>query len=150
MKKESALNVTRKAENEWKVMSDVPVKSHQVQKTSLEPCPCSLKCPLCDACVHTLSCTCMDFDIRRVVCGHIHAASMYSSKQSDITIREPLHIDIDIDQKRDRLSELIPKNSAAHSSLEDTRKKVRKELAELGDFVANVPNVDTLQCLETH
>lgn len=71
-----ALNVTRKAENEWKVMSDVPGKSHQVQKTSLEPCPCSLKCPLCDACVHTLSCTCMDFAIRGVVCGHIHAASM--------------------------------------------------------------------------
>ena len=146
-----ALTVSVKNKNIWEVLSsDVPGKSYIVQKTSSEPCSCSLKCPLCGACVHTFSCTCMDFAIRGFVCAHIHASIMYSSQESNSKIldRQP---NIDINHKRQRLTELIPKNNdVSHPSLEDVRMKVMKEIAELGDLVSNAPNIDTLESVLKH
>ena len=34
---------------------------------------CSLVCDSCNVCVHTLTCTCMDYELRNTVCKHIHA-----------------------------------------------------------------------------
>jgi len=153
-KKGLTLNVNVKNENEWEVPSvDVPGKSYKVQKTSFDSCSCSLKCPLCGACVHNFFCTCMDFSIRGVTCAHIHAASILSQNDdvdTDNTSAEHI-IEMDIDQKRQRLSELIPRtDSTTLPSLEETRKKVMKELGELGDLIANAPNQDTLQSVLRH
>ena len=35
-------------------------------------CQCQIKCTDCNVCIHALTCTCIDYNIRYVICKHIH------------------------------------------------------------------------------
>lgn len=33
---------------------------------------CEMKCSICNICINTYSCTCIDFQIQTIICKHVH------------------------------------------------------------------------------
>ena len=54
----------------WKVQSSDKNRLYTVDISSA--CSCKLKCSQCDICVHSFTCTCMDFILHATICKHIH------------------------------------------------------------------------------
>ncbi|XP_063217057.1 uncharacterized protein LOC134527942 [Bacillus rossius redtenbacheri] len=53
----------------WIVKSDL--NWYRVEKKMQTSC-CTLKCDICDICLHEYSCTCVDFFVNSCICRHIH------------------------------------------------------------------------------
>ncbi|XP_050310998.1 uncharacterized protein LOC126746702 [Anthonomus grandis grandis] len=48
---------------------------HYVTKIHDNPY-CNLKCVYCNICIHSLECTCIDFNIKNIICKHIHCVCL--------------------------------------------------------------------------
>ncbi|KFM69083.1 hypothetical protein X975_14697, partial [Stegodyphus mimosarum] len=47
------------------------VYTYEVEKVN-DSCSCPIRCDECNICIHSMSCKCIDFSIRFVICKHIH------------------------------------------------------------------------------
>ena len=46
---------------------------------------CPLACDICNVCVHTLTCTRLDYQLRNAVCKHIHAVVQLSGIETVVS-----------------------------------------------------------------
>ena len=49
------------------------ITTYEIRKGDLQ-CHCTTECTDCGICIHTLSCTCIDYNIHFIICKHIHFA----------------------------------------------------------------------------
>ena len=63
-------------DNGWSIQSFSTQQSYLVRKIGDE-CSCKLCCRDCNICVHTYSCTCMDYLLHNTICKHIHLLKMW-------------------------------------------------------------------------
>lgn len=55
----------------WLLECDKSQRIYEIRKLQMGVC-CGLKCPQCDICYHTYSCTCTDYFVKNTICKHIH------------------------------------------------------------------------------
>lgn len=90
--------VTQKSNTEWSVQSTSGKQEYAVVLEN-KKCPvrCHLVCMQCTACIHTYSCTCMDYIINHTMCKHIHLVSInrtHIAKPSEVEANNAtLHMD---------------------------------------------------------
>ncbi|XP_011407648.1 PREDICTED: uncharacterized protein LOC100639460 [Amphimedon queenslandica] len=75
----------------WRIKPTVPdsqEKFYTVEKISDAcSCSCRIRCSTCDVCVHSYSCTCMDYLIHSTICKHIHLVEMsFNNVENIITV----------------------------------------------------------------
>lgn len=58
-----------------------PGKIYSVEKEVIN-CSCELRCADCDTCLHSYTCSCVDFSIAGNCCLHVHAVSRFEKKPS--------------------------------------------------------------------
>jgi len=54
---------------------------------------CPLVCDICNVCVHTFTCTCMDYQLQNTVCKHIHAVVQLCGDELDGLMELPSVVD---------------------------------------------------------
>ena len=80
----------------WRVESVSKQKAYNVERNSALQCSCKLSCLTCKVCVHSFTCTCMDFILHATVCKHIHIVCLGTSIDKEAedtsisTIQNPL------------------------------------------------------------
>ncbi|GBN71370.1 hypothetical protein AVEN_149346-1 [Araneus ventricosus] len=53
--------------------------TYNVEKTNTTCC-CNIKCDQCSVCIHSMSCTCIDYCVKFVICKHIHYICLNAEK----------------------------------------------------------------------
>eukprot|EP00795_Rhopilema_esculentum_P016122 gene16122-7478_t len=69
----SFANITTDSDTEWHVSSETEGRTYDVRLTDqvCSDSTCALQCVECKVCVHTYSCTCIDFLLYCTICKHI-------------------------------------------------------------------------------
>lgn len=134
--------VSRQDAKSWQVQSMTDkTKIYHVRRVDSSVCKCLLRCSLCAACVHSFTCTCLDYAIRGVVCVHIHAVNIAEPTEDprDIASNE-------IDVKREELGNFIQvdKDLQNDKELEDLKRSALAAIAELTDVIQTAPSKDTV------
>lgn len=68
---------------------------HFVEKTEIDDCSCKLVCSDCDICIHSYTCTCSDYLLKKNMCKHIHLICAYHNefiKEEDV---EEVEMDVE-------------------------------------------------------
>ncbi|XP_042896338.2 uncharacterized protein [Parasteatoda tepidariorum] len=107
---------------------DGKIFTYEVEKES-SSCSCTTACIDCNICIHTMSCSCVDFSIRYVICKHIHFVcqkfkNVCKKVEEDIcpSTSEENMLVIDDDE--------ISKNTEKNIILKQMNKKPRKDMNE--------------------
>ncbi|KAL5242272.1 hypothetical protein ACI65C_009682 [Semiaphis heraclei] len=79
----------------------------RADKTCNEPC---LKCSVCNICIHTFTCECIDNIIKLNICKHIHACAQAFNKLPDDTSNR-YHLEDTIIGEQEELIEMISQPS---------------------------------------
>ena len=140
--------VSRQDAESWQVQSMTDkTKIYYVRRADSSLCKCLLRCSLCAACVHSFTCTCLDYAIRGVVCVHIHAVNIAEPTEDprDIASNE-------IDDKREELGNFIQvdKDLKNDKELEDLKRSALAAMAELTDVIQTAPSKDTVYTALRH
>ena len=75
-------SVTQREENSWICESEDGKRNYAFILNS-ERCDdrhCSLKCSSCNICVHTYTCSCLDFLLYSTICKHVHLVHQYRER----------------------------------------------------------------------
>ena len=73
---ENIYSIIQLDENKYvitKIVGKSEIQSYDVHLDDIN-CQCEIECIDCNICIHTLTCTCIDYNIRFVLCKHIHYA----------------------------------------------------------------------------
>lgn len=132
--------VSRQDAKSWQVQSMTDkTKIYHVRRVDSSVCKCLLRCSLSPACVHSFTCTCLDYAIRGVVCVHIHAVNIAEPTENprDIASNE-------IDVKCEELGNFIQvdKDLQNDKELEDLKRSALAAIAELTDVIQTAPSQD--------
>ena len=106
----------------WKIKAASLQQTHYMVEKKLENCSCKLRCSSCDVCIHSYSCTCMDFLIHSTVCKHIHLVKMLSedNAQDNDKLEQdklpPLELDRDSKQMNTEVIDYEPYTTNQPSS----------------------------------
>ena len=140
--------VSRQDAESWQVQSMTDkTKIYYVRRADSALCKCLLRCSLCAACVHSFTCTCLDYAIRGVVCVHIHAVNIAEPTEDprDIASNE-------IDDKREELGNFIQVDKGLQNDkeLEDLKGSALAVMAELTDVIQRAPSKETVYTALRH
>ncbi|XP_060845994.1 uncharacterized protein LOC132925633 [Rhopalosiphum padi] len=83
------LTINLDSENNWSVESEfTPSQFYKIKKNNDDVC-CPMICSICKLCVHTFQCSCPDYQIKSMICKHIHYVAlktMSTENSEDIAI----------------------------------------------------------------
>ena len=99
---------------------------------------CHLQCNMCNICVHSFSCNCMDALINHTICKHIHLVA----KQNKSKKIPPQNISVN-------LSDCLPINEIHTSLLETTVEQQQVEVANIRRRVQEKLMSQVKQCTNT-
>ena len=117
----SYTSVTQINSLQWMVTSSDSTRQYTICE-DMKVCSinCHLQCNMCNICVHSFSCNCMDALINHTICKHIHLVA----KQNKSTKIPPQNISIN-------LSDCLPINEIHTSLLETTVEQQQVEVANI-------------------
>lgn len=108
---------------------------------------CWLMCSLCKICIHTYSCTCVDFLIRNTICKHIHSIALMGINQVEVHQDEACTSKTG-DQEKEEIKEHLKTLSRDQNN--ETQKKstliknIIKQANKLEQGVINLDNINVL------
>ena len=101
---------------------------------------CELKCPYCNVCWHTFECTCLDYQIRSIICKHIHYILVKHLDQTENVSNTLLK------ETQSEEVTMIVNNLNHDSSTSSTQAYLAKKKEtiknSLSDLVANIDNLN--------
>lgn len=124
-------------------------------------CDCSTACMDCKICIHTLSCSCPDFNIRYLICKHIHFVCRKYKIVREISMNmncpgtssEEGHLVIDISEKE--ISENVEKdiilkqiNKKPRMDLDDKKANIQQLIQNISNKVQTVESFEDLEHIE--
>ncbi|XP_042911251.1 uncharacterized protein [Parasteatoda tepidariorum] len=135
-------NVYVHSTTEWHVVSSRAglstnsIETYTVQKETA--CNCDIKCPDCNICIHSFSCTCIDYKVKFVICKHIHLVNInfppsVPSSDSASTSEDNSFV-IDFEEKQCRIEEekeALNKHLKKYSNSDDLRIKAQNIFSNL-------------------
>ncbi|GBN83500.1 hypothetical protein AVEN_239908-1 [Araneus ventricosus] len=117
--------------------------TYNVEKTNFTCC-CSIKCNQYSVCIHSMSCTCIDYSVKFIICKHIHYVCLNSEKlneckQNSENANEDNNLIIDIDEKKEKQSRekeaIIPSLQKHNEDLDMRKSRIRQQLKELDSMI---------------
>lgn len=146
-------NITTEHEGEWNVLSATSDGVVYVVEKLSETCECKILCDTCSICVHTYSCTCVDYLMDTVPCKHIHAVHMH--------LEETMHSDAPTSDNDVKFSDDV--NSTDYFSgiiftappdinsfyVEKLRKGALKKVNDVATLIYDASNGDVLRGIIT-
>ena len=117
----SDTSVTQVNSSQWMVTSSDSTRQYTICE-DMKVCSinCHLQCSICNICVHSFSCNCMDALINHTICKHIHLVA----KQNKNTKIHPKNITVN-------LGDCLPINEIRTSLLETTVEQQQVEVANI-------------------
>lgn len=137
----------------WKVKSSNSQQPYYtVTKVRTEDCSCSIRCKSCGVCVHTFTCTCMDFIVHSTICEHIHFINiLYVGTVKNTDLEEPVPSrDLDepmtsLEYLENQLHSVSTKHTTAKNKALALCKKIEVSLLECTNTDAKVAGAKHLQ-----
>ena len=126
----SDTSVTQVNSSQWMVTSSDSTRQYTICE-DMKVCSinCHLQCSMCNICVHSFSCNCMDTLINHTICKHIHLVA----KQNKNTKIHPKNITVN-------LGDCLPINEIRTSLLETTVEQQQVEVANIRKRVLEKSN----------
>ena len=120
-------SVTQSEDNSWICKSEDGNRNYTVILNSqrCDDRQCSLKCSSCNICVHTYTCSCVDFLLYSTICKHIHLVHQYRERNERKTeiCEEPItERNDDKDEEFIQLTEMVKDKTKSDFAL--TKKNV--------------------------
>lgn len=132
---------TRVSENKKQFIVTWPNnKDHYVTKRTNEPPCCNLKCVYCNVCIHTFECTCIAFNIRSIICKHIHSVCLDNFEIEACGVTNKI-------ENENELHELI--DNHFHALKKPTQEKMKEVIqSNLTEVISNLNQELTDEQLE--
>ncbi|XP_050506252.1 uncharacterized protein LOC126884365 [Diabrotica virgifera virgifera] len=137
----------------WEIPSSSTNDIYLVQKNK-PSCDCRLVCDLCQSCLHSYSCTCLDNSIRWNMCKHIHLVCQFmKGHQIQDTNADEEHIintdEVKIKQATEQAKFVEFVSKSCNINQEKTSKQLEVEKQKLIEIQTQIiQNITTFEQLE--
>ncbi|KAF0707929.1 Transporter [Aphis craccivora] len=144
------LTINQDSANNWSVESEyTPSQFYKIKKNNDDVC-CPMMCSNCKLCIHTFQCSCPDYQIKSMICKHIHYVAlktMSTENSVDNTILSTADIEnINFDATSNKDNEIqVHIKTLENKKTINMQEQFKEKAISLANKINNIKNSEHLK-----